>query len=80
MFDEQLLESLNSLLQNAILLFGLGFLFAAASFETKLNKTFLKVVTGLIIGGIAILIMRNPWELEAGLIFDTRSVLLSQLL
>lgn len=77
MFDEQLLESLNSLLQNAILLFGLGFLFAAASFETKLNKTFLKVVTGLIIGGIAILIMRNPWELEAGLIFDTRSVLLS---
>ncbi|AUD64057.1 hypothetical protein BK010_10335 (plasmid) [Tenericutes bacterium MO-XQ] len=77
MFEEQLLEILYSLLQNAILLFGLGFLFAAASFETKLNKPLLKILTGLTIGGIAILIMRNPWELEAGLIFDTRSVLLS---
>ena len=77
MFDEQLFESLNSLLQNAILLFGLGFLFAAASFETKLNKIVVKVIMGLTIGGITLLIMRSPWELEAGLIFDTRTVLLS---
>jgi diguanylate cyclase (GGDEF)-like protein len=77
MFDEQLFESLNSLLQNAILLFGLGFLFAAASFESKTNRTLMKIITGFIIGGILYLIMRNPWELEAGLIFDTRTILLS---
>ena len=77
MFDEQLIESLSSLLQNAILLFGLGFLFAAASFETKINKTVIKIAMGLIIGGILLLIMRNPWVLDEGLIFDTRSVLLS---
>lgn len=77
MFDEQLVESLTSLLQNAILLFGLGFLFAAASFDTKINKTVVKVIMGLAIGGITLLIMRIPWELEEGLFFDTRSVLLS---
>lgn len=78
MFDfSDFLASFNSLIQNAILLFGLGFLFAATSFDTKINHKIKQILLGITIGGITILIMRNPWELAEGLIFDTRSVILS---
>lgn len=72
-----LLNSFNGLIENAILLFGLGFLFAATSFDSKFNKKSRQVILGITIGGILLLIMRNPWVLEEGLFFDTRSVLLS---
>lgn len=35
------------------------------------------VFTGLLIGGIGILVMVTPWVLSPGVIFDTRSILLS---
>ena len=76
-FFNDLINSFNSLLENAILLFGLGFLFAATSFDAKFNKKIRHILLGLTIGGILLLIMRNPWVIEEGLIFDTRTVLLS---
>ncbi|MFA7422585.1 MAG: HD domain-containing phosphohydrolase [Acholeplasmataceae bacterium] len=76
-FFNDLINSFNSLLENAILLFGLGFLFAATSFDPKFNKKIRHILLGLTIGGILLLIMRNPWVIEEGLIFDTRTVLLS---
>ncbi|MBW6458207.1 MAG: PAS domain S-box protein, partial [FCB group bacterium] len=36
-----------------------------------------KIITGIIIGMIGIFLMYTPWELVPGLVFDTRSVLLS---
>jgi len=36
-----------------------------------------KILTGIIIGLIGIFLMYMPWELTEGLVFDTRSVLLS---
>jgi LytS/YehU family sensor histidine kinase len=43
--------------------------------ETK--KTNSKLLTGLIIGGIGIILMMTPWTLVPGILFDTRSILLA---
>jgi len=66
----------NDLLNNAILLFGLGFIYAATNYEQQKNTPLKKILLGIIIGAITILIMMNPWRLGEGLIFDARSVLL----
>jgi signal transduction histidine kinase len=36
-----------------------------------------KMITGVIIGGMGIVLMMTPWNLGSGIVFDTRSVLLS---
>jgi len=36
-----------------------------------------KIISGLILGGVCIILMYTPWTLIPGLVFDTRSVLLS---
>ncbi|MDO9628352.1 MAG: diguanylate cyclase, partial [Acholeplasmataceae bacterium] len=75
-FIRQALEIFSDLLNNAILLFGLGFIYAATNYEQQKSTLFRKVFLGIIIGAIAIMIMSNPWKLQEGLIFDTRSVIL----
>ncbi|MBU0997427.1 MAG: diguanylate cyclase [Firmicutes bacterium] len=72
-FTDVLIE----LIRNSVLLFALVFVYGATNFKPKeklLNK---KILLGLIIGGFSVLIMLNPWTSAPGLIFDTRSVLLS---
>jgi len=66
----------SDLAQNAILLFALVFIYATTNFNLK-SKVYRKVFLGLIIGGFTLLIMLNPWKIEEGLFFDTRSVLLT---
>ena len=41
------------------------------------NKNLRDCLTGVLVGLICIAVMLNPWSLEKGLYFDTRSVLLS---
>ncbi|HKI88597.1 MAG TPA: LytS/YhcK type 5TM receptor domain-containing protein, partial [Draconibacterium sp.] len=41
------------------------------------NKILPKVISGLILGGICVILMFTPWTLIPGILFDTRSVLLS---
>jgi len=64
------------LAQNAILLFALVFIYATTNFNVK-SKIYRKILLGLVIGSFTLLIMLNPWQIEEGLFFDTRSVLLS---
>lgn len=71
--DEVMVELIN----NAVLLFALAFVYGATNFKPDSRQFGKKVFLGLMIGGVAILIMKNPWALGEGLIFDTRSVLLS---
>jgi diguanylate cyclase (GGDEF)-like protein len=75
-FIREALVIFSDLLNNAILLFGLGFIYAATNYEQRKNTQFKKIALGSLIGVITILIMMNPWKLDEGLIFDTRSVLL----
>ncbi|MCF7930208.1 MAG: diguanylate cyclase [Acholeplasmataceae bacterium] len=65
----------SKLLQNIVLLFALIFIYAATNLSPGPTKIKQKILLGFVIGGFAILLMMNPWEIEAGLIFDTRSAL-----
>jgi diguanylate cyclase (GGDEF)-like protein len=65
------------LLNNGILLFGLGFIYAATNYNQETTKAFKKIILGLVIGIITYFIMVNTLKIAEGLIFDTRSVILS---
>jgi two-component system cell cycle sensor histidine kinase/response regulator CckA len=66
------------LVNNAALLLALGVLYDAVRYRPWGRKPILQqVVTGLILGAIGIAVMLNPWRFAPGVVFDTRSVLLS---
>jgi PAS domain S-box-containing protein len=66
------------LVNNAALLLALGLLYdTLASKKRPARPDWLQVLTGLILGGIGIAVMANPVKWSTGIIFDTRSVLLS---
>jgi PAS domain S-box-containing protein len=67
-----------SLVQNVALLLAMALLFDQAPLRWR-NYTvgWWQVPFGLILGGIGILLMLTPWVFTPGIIFDTRSVLLS---
>jgi len=67
-----------ALLQNTAILLAFSmlydYLWAGEENSKKLSD---KIITGLILGAIGIIIMFTPWTVMPGLIFDTRSVMLS---
>ncbi len=64
---------------NIAFLFAFLFLFSFPNITTKdrYHNLQTKIVKGLIFGVISIGIMSNAWEMQAGAIFDTRSVIIS---
>ncbi|MBN2504065.1 MAG: diguanylate cyclase, partial [Bacilli bacterium] len=76
-FWTDLSATLIYLMQNIAVLFALVFIYGATNFNPKSKQTNKKIIIGLVIGGFAILVMNFPWELEPGIFYDTRSVLLS---
>lgn len=71
------IDTFVDLINNAVLLFALGFIYGATNFKPKEVEPFKKIILGLVIGGFAMLVMMTPWYASEGLIYDTRSVLLS---
>jgi PAS domain S-box-containing protein len=77
-------SSLLGLIQNAALLLTIAILFDVASSGSPKNgftgwvkkHGFLQLVFGFFLGSIGIALMLTPWVFNAGIIFDTRSVLL----
>lgn len=45
--------------------------------QAESNKWYYKIFTGIVIGSIGIVLMLTPWTLVPGLVFDTRSVMIS---
>lgn len=67
-----------ALVQNAALLLALALVFDISVRLWKLPRVSLQqVLIGLVVGGIGIAVMTTHWQYEPGIIFDTRSVLLS---
>lgn len=64
-------------LRNTVLLFPLGFIYGATNFSPSERKLVKKIIAGLAIGFVGILVMMNPWMIDQGIFFDTRSVLLT---
>jgi len=73
----ELLPVFYALLNNAILLFGLGFMYAAVNYDQIKRMMFKKVLLGLTIGFFTLMIMLNPWTFDEGVFFDTRSILIA---
>ncbi len=68
------------LVQNAALLLSLVLVFDVFALRWHVGQdkfTRNRLLAGLIIGGIGVTVMLTPWVLLPGLVFDTRSVLLS---
>lgn len=63
------------LLNNGLILLAIVFLYAATNYDPKTNTLRKKIVAGIVIGMSSIFIMMNPWMLDTGTIFDTRSIL-----
>ncbi|PKP01713.1 MAG: hypothetical protein CVU11_14310 [Bacteroidetes bacterium HGW-Bacteroidetes-6] len=66
------------LIQNIALLLAFSMLhdFFASSFA-RFNRYFYQLITGILLGGIGVMLILTPWNLQPGIFFDTRSVMLS---
>lgn len=65
------------ILNNIVILFGLGFLYAASNVKTKSKKPIAQVSLGMLIGVLVWMTMINPWSIREGYIFDVRSIVIS---
>lgn len=70
-------DALIGLINNAVLLLGLVLVYTFIPQRSESNTQLHHTISGLLLGGISALIMLNPWYLEPGVQFDTRSILLS---
>ena len=75
MVYQEVVDIVINLMNNGLILLVLVFLYAATNFDPENNALRKKIIAGLVSGFSVLFIMANPWKLETGLIFDTRSVL-----
>ena len=72
------LDTFLGLLHNAALLLAVCFIYDVVAIRWESGKFSLQqALTGVILGGMGIVIMLTPWQFKPGIFFDTRSVLLS---
>ncbi len=66
------------LLQNTAILLAFAMLYENFWIKNENSKSIsAKILIGLILSGIGILLMFTPWKLAPGIVFDTRSVMIS---
>jgi PAS domain S-box-containing protein len=66
------------ILHNTVILLAFSMLYDYVWVKNEENKSvFIKIITGIVLGGIGIVLMITPWTLYPGLVFDTRSIMLS---
>ena len=67
-----------SLIQNTAILLSFAMLYDYFwAREEDSRRFFEKILAGLVVGGIGLILMQSPWTIAPGMIFDTRSILLS---
>lgn len=72
--DEKIIRGLIS---NAALLISLSLIYDWLFLRFKQRGVLRDVITGTVLGSFALFVMLLPWELSPGLVFDTRSIILS---
>ena len=65
------------LANNAALLIALGLVFDTIVLRPRFEKTYVKILTGILFGCLGLIVMTTPWEFMPGVIFDTRSIILA---
>ena len=66
-----------ALIYNAALLLALSFVYEVGFMLPARLRKFAPYVSGLIVGLVGMIIMATPFELRPGIVFDTRSILIS---
>jgi len=74
---QESITGLKYLIYNAALLLTLGIIFDSVVTHSKHDNILTHVLTGLGLGLVVLAVMVNPWQLSHGVVFDTRSILLS---
>lgn len=72
-----MLEGYTDLLINVSILFGLGSVYIVLPFKDHTNPIWLRVVSGVLIGGLTLIVMNAQFVVTDGFLLDTRSILLS---
>ncbi|MBC7125871.1 MAG: hypothetical protein H5T24_09590, partial [Bacteroidales bacterium] len=63
------------ILENAAILIATAVLYDFIWLKTdKSRKLSLQALLGILLGGIGIILMKSPWTLVDGIVFDTRSI------
>jgi PAS domain S-box-containing protein len=71
-------EMIIGLMQNIAILFAFAMLYENFWLKIEISKTYTyQFITGLILGIIGIALIFTPWIMIPGLVFDTRSIMLS---
>ncbi len=70
------MNSFIGLFQNAILLLALSVVYDALANYSHVNKRIRDVITGVLVGCVAIAVMLTPWEMSPGVFFDSRWILM----
>lgn len=70
-------ELIKDLLFNTALLLSISIVYNLFFIRINSRKKWLEVVLGIFLGGVGILLMMNTVSFSNGIIFDTRSILIS---
>lgn len=70
-------EALIGLVNNVVLLLALAILYDTIPRKAKVQSRQFKVMTGASLGLIGVAVMLTSWQIRPGIVFDTRSILLS---
>ena len=66
------------LIQNTAILLTLSLFYDYTTVKVEQSKSlFAKIITGIVLGIFGIILVFTPWTLSPGLVFDTRSIMLS---
>ena len=71
------MEIVRGILLNTAFLFAFLFILNMLVNTNKINPKWSKIIQGLVFGIVTVGLMMNAWELENGVIFDTRTVMIS---
>jgi len=67
---------LTGIINNAILLLGLGIIYSLIPMEKSKNKFYQTFLIGILLMIIVVFIMLNPFKVSEGVVLDTRSILI----
>lgn len=70
-------EALHGMLDNAALLLLFSIFYVLIPLRASASGIWVRLGSGLVVGGIGIALMVTAWRFEPGIVFDTRSILLT---
>ncbi len=71
------MQVITDIITNIVLLFGLVFILDLMNRSINIRNWIIRLLSGIFIGLITIVIIMTAWEMRTGVLFDTRTVMIS---